>query len=183
MHASRASTKESVSNPLYGVDRHGTIQAMLIGSSGSFETDLSPIECAERLNKPMRKFSFGSRADEHGFGLANSGRTMIRIVGTLRPEAGGTAVDYRVEFMPVALIAIASAFIVGTPVLAALIKLGSLPTADLAWLLVIVPAVAAANIWISERQAKWLREFLRQALDDRSHITAVTSDPSPGLGR
>src|SRR4029077_18578853 len=47
-------------------------RCMLIGSVGQFQTSLPPGECSQRLNGKLGRFSFGSRADIAGFGLAKS---------------------------------------------------------------------------------------------------------------
>src|SRR5712692_4737442 len=72
-------------------------------------TRLNAEECGERLRTAMRGFMLrgfmsGSRADSSGFRLARGTRTAIRIRGTFAPRPdGGTFVEYRVEFLPVAL--------------------------------------------------------------------------------
>jgi hypothetical protein len=93
---------------------------------------------------------------------------MIRIVGTFTPAGSGSSVDYKIEFMPAALIAVAAAFIVSLPVIAIVIELGYVSTGELLWLIVIVPLVAAANLWLSERQARWLKEFVLGRLPTRA---------------
>jgi hypothetical protein len=138
---------------------------MLIGSSGRFVTHLAPTECAARLSRRLGPLSLKGRADESRFELARPGRTIIRMVGTFMPGGSGCSVDYRIEFIPRALIEVAIAFGVGTPILVVLVNLGYIAAREVASLIIIVPVVAAANIWFSERQAQWLKAFVFRELD------------------
>jgi hypothetical protein len=138
---------------------------MLIGSSGHFVTRLTPTECAARLSRRRGPLSVKGRADESRFEIARPGRTIIRMVGTFMPVGSGCSVDYRIEFIPRALIEVAIAFVVGTPILVVLINLGYIAASEVSSLIFIVPLVVAANIWFAERQAQRLKGFVLEELE------------------
>jgi hypothetical protein len=160
--------EDEVTDGITGV----TSRAVLIGKSGSMMTRLSGEECGERLRPAMRGFMSGSRADSSGFRLARGRRTAIRIRGTFvpRPE-GGTVVEYRVEFLPAALLLLA----VTTPLSFLVLGVGFWLAHQSVWdvwpLLPIWVLVVAANVWISDRQGHWLLGFVRHRLE--------ASEPAP----
>lgn len=138
---------------------------MLIGTSGRFETHLSPDECAQLLRENLKRFSISSHADRARFGLAKRGRTMIRIVGVLEARTGGSTVDYKIEFMPAALVALGVSALASIPIFVAWTFLGH-PIVPVVLLLVLAITLAGTlNFWISERQAGWLRGFVMSTLD------------------
>lgn len=139
---------------------------MLIGKSGSMITALSPDQCGERLRNVMRKFLWGSRADASGFKLARGSRTVIRIRGAFAPQqAGGTLVTYRIEPLPVAVVSLAVAFPLSLVVIISMLVLTHQSLSILLWLVPIVAIVGAANVWISDIQARRLIRILKSELD------------------
>lgn len=82
------------------------------------------------------------------------------MVGTFMPARSGSRIDYRIEFIPRALLEVGIAFLVSTPILAVLVASRYVALSEASSLFVIVPLVLAANIWISERQAQWLKAFV-----------------------
>jgi hypothetical protein len=138
---------------------------MLIESQGSFETGLSPEDCAQRLKQRMRGLMLGSRAGSAGFSLSKGMRTIIRIRGTFAPtRSGPTHVDYRIEFIPDAMFVLVVSTVIGTAVLAFLLTLTHIALVELWPLIPLAVLVAAANVWTSERQAQWLVAFVRREL-------------------
>jgi hypothetical protein len=140
---------------------------MLIGSSGRFETRFAPDECAQRLNQDRSAAWYVGYANASGFQLAKYGRTMVLIRGTFIPSSTGSGVDYRVEFIPWLLWALALSVVISILVLIVLLWIGHGSTSQLGWSIVIVPLALAANLWISERQAQWLRDYVTSALEAR----------------
>jgi hypothetical protein len=141
---------------------------MLIGSSGRFETHFSPDDCAQRLRQNLRRFSISSHADRTRFGLAKRGRTMIRIVGAIAAREGGSTVDYKIEFMPAALVALGVSAVASIPIFVAWSFLGYPVIPILLLLIVAIVVTGTLNFWISERQAKWLKDFVASTLDARA---------------
>lgn len=90
---------------------------------------------------------------------------MVRIRGTFIPTSPGSGVDYRVEFIPWLLWALALSVVISILVLIVLLWIGHGSTSQLGWSIVIVPLALAANLWISERQAQWLRVYMTSALE------------------
>jgi hypothetical protein len=142
-------------------------RAMLIGSSGRLETHSPPNECAQRLRQNLRRFSISSYADQAGFGLAKRGRTMIRIVGTVSAKESGSTVDYRIEFMPAALLALAVSAVAAIPIFVGWSLLGYSIVPMVLLLIVAIIVTGSINLWISERQAGWLRDYVASTLDAR----------------
>ncbi len=144
---------------------------MLIGKSGSMITRLNAEECGERLRTAMRGFMLrgfmsGSRADSSGFRLARGTRTAIRIRGTFAPRPdGGTFVEYRVEFLPVALWVLAVTTPIGFAVIGAGLWLAHQSVWDVWPILPMWVVGVAANVWISDRQAHWLVDFISHRLE------------------
>ncbi len=129
-------------------------------------TKLSPNECSEQLRLSKRRFKLGSRADSSAFRLAKAGRTMIRIRGIFAPQpGGGTVINYRIEFLPAALVALAVGFPLGLLVLIGLFWLARQSLWEIWPLIPISVLVVAANLWISERQAHWLVDFVGHQLN------------------
>jgi hypothetical protein len=149
---------------------------MLIGSSGRFEAHFTPVECGRRLNQDRNASSHVGHADVSGFQLARYGRTAVRIRGTFTPSTIGCEVRYRVEFIPAMLWALVAAFAVSIPVLMILIWLGYVPMSTLALLFAIVVVVLPLNLWFSERQAGWLKDYLVSVLDLGRAPKAVEPD-------
>jgi len=137
---------------------------MLIGSSGRFETRFTPDECAQRLRTNLRRFSISSYANASRFGLSKSGKTMIRIVGTVTARGGGSAVDYKIEFMPAALVALGFSAVAVIPIFVVWSYLGYSFVPILLVLIVAVVVTSTLNFWISERQAKWLKDYVASTL-------------------
>lgn len=143
-----------------------TSGAVLIGKSGSMTTKFGAEECCERLRAVMRGFKLGSRVDSSGFKLAKSGRTAIRIRGTFVPQPGGsTIVSYRIEFLPVVLLALAITTPLGIMVLALGFWLAHQNIWEVWSLLPLCVLVIGGNLWISDRQAHWLVVFVRNRLE------------------
>ena len=140
---------------------------MLIGSSGRFKTHFSPDECAQLLRQNLTRFSISSHADRTRFGLAKRGRTMIRMVGTFGAREGGSTVDYKIEFMPAALLALAVSALAAVPIFVVWSLLGYSAIPILLLLVVAIVITGAINFWISERQARWLRDYVTSTLDIR----------------
>jgi len=104
---------------------------------------------------------------------------MIRIVGTLAAREGGSTVDYRIEFMPAALVALGVSVVATIPIFAAWSYLGYSLIPLLLLLLVAVVLTGTMNFWISERQAKWLRDYVistlgAQTIARRLPVSGVT---------
>ena len=139
---------------------------MLIGKSGAVITRLNAQECGERLRTATGGYMSGSRADSSGFSLARGRRTAIRIRGTFIPRPdGGTFVEYRVEFLPVALWVLAVTTPLGFAVIGAGFWLAHQSVWDVWAILLMWPLGVAANVWISERQAHPLLGFVRDRLE------------------
>ena len=138
---------------------------MLIGSTGRFEAPFTPVECGRRLDQDQNASSYVGHADASGFQLARYGRTAVRIRGTFTASAMGCEVYYRVEFIPALLWLLVGAFALSIPVLIALIWLGYFPTSALAWLFAMVAIALPLNLWFSERQAGWLKNYVTTVLD------------------
>lgn len=129
-------------------------------------TRLGVDQCFERLRAGMRGFKLGSRVDSSGFRLARAGRTAIRIRGTFVPQSGGgTLVNYRIEFLPALLVGWAIATPIGLLVLVMLFSLAHENLWELWPLIPISVLVIGANLWISDRQARWLVAFVSQKLE------------------
>lgn len=138
---------------------------MLIGNSGSMITRLNAEECGERLRTATGYMS-GSRADSSGFSLARSRRTAIRIRGTFVPRPdGGTFVEYRVEFLPVAVWMLAVTTPLGFAVIGAGFWLAHQSVWDVWPILPLWVLGIAANVWISDRQGHRLLAFISHRLE------------------
>ena len=90
---------------------------------------------------------------------------MIRIVGTVSARANGSTVNYKIEFMPAALVALAVSALAVIPIFVAWSLLGYPVILILLLLLAAVVVTGTLNYWISERQAKWLRDYVTSTLD------------------
>ena len=90
---------------------------------------------------------------------------MIRIVGTVAPSDGGSTVDYRIEFMPAALLALGFSAVGAIPIFVVWSYLGYTFVPILLLLIVVIVVTGTANFWISERQAKWLKDYVTSTLD------------------
>jgi hypothetical protein len=137
---------------------------MVIGSWDRFEAPFPPAECGRRLNRDRSADSYVGHADESGFQLAVYGRTGVQIRGTFRPSGAGSEVVYRAEFTPWVVWALVLAFAACVPAIIALVWSGYLPGSMVALLIAIVPLALAANLWISERQARGLRAYVASVL-------------------
>jgi hypothetical protein len=113
----------------------------------------------------LGRFKQGSYADSSRFGLAKRGRTMIRIVGSITPQAGGSIVAYKIQFTPAALVALAASVLAAIPIFVAWSLLGYPVIPILLLVMVAVVLTCVFNFWISERQATWLRDYVRSTLD------------------
>jgi len=89
---------------------------------------------------------------------------MIRIVGTLTARRDGSTVDYRIEFMPAALVALGVSVVGTIPIFAAWSYLGYSLLPILLLLLIAIVLTGTINLWISERHAKWLRDYVISTL-------------------
>lgn len=137
-------------------------------------TTLAADECCERLNIAKRGFMLGSRADPSGFRLAKADRTAIRIRGTFAPQpGGGTVVRYRIEFLPAAIVVLVIVTPISLVVLVGLFWLAHQSLWELWPLVPISVLVIAANLWILDRQAHWLVDFVRHQLDVRQSTPAA----------
>jgi hypothetical protein len=129
-------------------------------------TKLGADECCERLRNAKRGFMLGSHADRSGFRLAKAGQTAIRIRGTFAPQpGGGTVVRYRIEFLPAAIVVLAIVTPLSLVVVGGLFWLAHQSVWEIWPLLPISVLVVAANLWVSDRQAHWLVDFVRHHLD------------------
>lgn len=64
--------------------------------------------------------------------------------------------DYRIEFIPAMLWALALAFAVGIPVVIAVVWLRYLPASTLVWLVAIVAVMLPLNVWFSRMAGRLL---------------------------
>jgi hypothetical protein len=87
--------------------------------------------------------------------------------GTFKPSCTGCEVDYRIEFIPMMLWVLVLSYAVGIPVVIAAVWLGYIPVSVIAWLIAITAIVLPLNVWFSERQAAWLKEYIDSVLDLR----------------
>jgi len=87
--------------------------------------------------------------------------------GTLKLSGTGTEVDYRIEFIPMMLWALVLSYAVGIPVVIAAVWLGYIPMSALVLLIAITAFGLLINLWFSERQAAWLKDYLDSVLDVR----------------
>ena len=138
---------------------------MLIGSSGHYDAPFPPGECVRRLNHARDSGTFVGRANSDGFQLVIYGRTAVRIRGVFTPTATGSLVDYRIELIPGVLWAVVLALAVSIPILVGMVWVGYIPWQTLALAFVIATAVLALNGWVSEWQARRLRDHLGTALN------------------
>ena len=129
-------------------------------------TALSPEECADRLRPAWPGFMSGSKADSSGFRLAKGTRTAIRIRGTFDPRSsGGTIINFRIEFLPVALAALAVGTPLGLLVLVAVFGLAHESVWEL-WPVILMYVLGlGANLWLSDRQARRLIDFVSRRLE------------------
>jgi protein-S-isoprenylcysteine O-methyltransferase Ste14 len=98
--------------------------------------------------------------------LAKRGRTAVRIRGEFVGQpGGGTTVEYRVEFLPVAVVSLAIGWPLGFFAIVLFLSLAHQSFIVLWWLVPLTVLVAAANLWISEMQARWLTHFVRDRLE------------------
>ncbi len=93
---------------------------------------------------------------------------MIRIVGTVAPRDGGSMVDYKIECMPAALVALGVSAIAAIPIFVAWSYLGYSVVPILLVLIGAIVLTGTMNFWISERQAQWLRDYITSTLDGQS---------------
>ena len=129
-------------------------------------TKLGHDECGQRLRGGMRSFMWGSRANSSGFRLARGGRTAVRIRGTFVAQpGGGTVVEYRIEFLPVAVVSLAKSAPVGFLVLGMLFWLAHQSLLELWWFVPLTAFVVAANLWVSEIQRRRLIAFVMDRLE------------------
>jgi hypothetical protein len=138
---------------------------VLIGSSGHYDAPFPPGECVRRLDHARDSGAFVGRVDDAGFQLATYGRTAVRIRGTFTPTATGSRVDYRIELIPGVLWAVVLALMVSIPVLVGMVWVGYIPWQTLALAFVIATAVLALNGWVSEWQARRLRDHVGSVLN------------------
>jgi hypothetical protein len=93
---------------------------------------------------------------------------MIRIVGAISAREGGSTVDYKIEFIPAALVALGVSALASIPIFVAWSFLGY-PVIPI--LLLLIGAMVLAGIlnwWISEQQAKWLKDYVASTLGAQS---------------
>jgi hypothetical protein len=138
---------------------------VLIGSSGHYDAPFPPGECVRRLNDARDSGTFVGRADGAGFQLVIYGRTAVRIRGVFTPTATGSRVDYRIDLIPEVLWAVVLALAVSIPILVGMAWVGYVSWQTLAFAFVIATAVLALNGWVSEWQARRLRDLLGSALN------------------
>src|SRR5262249_18315958 len=100
-----------------------------------------------------------------GFVLTRYGRTAVRVRGSFTPSPLGTRVNFRIEFIPWMMWALALSYVIGVPLLVALALRGLAPASTLAWAAVITSIVLALNFWFSELQAKRLKDYVTTALN------------------
>jgi hypothetical protein len=84
----------------------------------------------------------------------------------LGPE--GTRVDYQLEFIPLMFWAFVIAYAIGIPVIIVATWLHYIPLTAIAWLIGITAVLLPLNVWFSERQASWLREYITTVLETRA---------------
>lgn len=89
---------------------------------------------------------------------------MIRIVGKIAATDGGSTVDYKIEFMPAALVALAFSAVAAIPIFVAWSFLGYPVLPILLLLMVAIVFTGIANFWLSERQARWLKDYVTSTL-------------------
>jgi hypothetical protein len=92
---------------------------------------------------------------------------MIRIVGTVSAKESASTVDYRIELMPAALLALAVSAVAAIPIFVAWSLLGYSIVPMVLLLIVAIIVTGSINLWISERQAGWLRDYVASTLDAR----------------
>jgi hypothetical protein len=155
------------------------MDSMVIGSSGRFDTGFPPNECGQRLNSDRSASSYVGHADGFGFQLAKYGRTAVRIRGTFTPHGAGSQVHYQIEFIPAILWWLALAFTIGIPLLLAMAWLHHVSASTLIFALVIVGVVLPINIWFSEQQANWLKDYVIGVLDVRVDTRSESRDFRP----
>ena len=96
--------------------------------------------------------------------MSRYGRTAVRIRGGFTPIPMGCRVDYHVEVIPWMLWALVASYAIGIPVLLGLIWFGYVPFSVPAWAIVITAFGLAINLWFSEQQARWLKDYVTSAL-------------------
>ena len=89
----------------------------------------------------------------------------MRMLGAFTPTSTGCRIDYRIELIPATLWALGAAYAIGIPVLIGLILFGYVPASALAWALVITAGGLGVNLWFSERQAAWLKDYVATSLE------------------
>lgn len=89
----------------------------------------------------------------------------MRMRGAFTQTSAGCRVDYRIEFIPWLLWALIASYAIGTPLLVGLVLFGSAPPSVLAWAVVITSAGLGINLFFSERQAHWLKDYVASVLD------------------
>ena len=140
------------------------VAAMQIGSSGRFESRLSPDECGQRLKRHVRLFGLRGWADASGFSLMKW-RSAIRIRGTFtRAGQNLTLVDYQVGPGRAAMVALAVSTVIGLGLLALGFTLAQASIVEVWPLILIVALVIGANLWIAELQAQSLASLVRSEL-------------------
>jgi hypothetical protein len=144
---------------------------MLIGSSGRSQARFDPDECARRLNHDRSAGSYVGYANAVGFQLSRHGRTAVRIRGTFTASGAGSQVDYRIEFIPMILWALVLAYMVSIPFVLVAVWSGYIPLSALAWVIAVTVIGLSVNLWFSERQAVWLKEYISSVLDLRPMAT------------
>jgi len=80
----------------------------------------------------------------------------------------GATVDYKIEFKPAALLALAVLVLAAIPIFVAWSLLGYSVIPILLLLMVALVLTGVANFWISERQARWLRDYVTSLLEART---------------
>lgn len=145
--------------------RSANFPCMLIGSVGSFDARLSPDECVHRLNAGPSSNSYVGYVDARGFEFARYGRTAVRMRGTFTARSTNCRVDYRIEFIPWMLWTLVASYAIGIPLLVGFVVMGYLPYSVIVWAVVITAVGLGVNVWFSDRQAQWLKDYLESALD------------------
>lgn len=90
---------------------------------------------------------------------------MIRIVGNVTARDSGSTVNYKIEFMPAALVALGFSAVAAIPIFIAWSFLGYNVLPILLLLVVAIVVTGTLNYWISERHARWLRDYVASTLD------------------
>lgn len=79
--------------------------------------------------------------------------------------------DYKIEFMPAALMALGFSALAAIPIFVVWSYLGYSIVPILLLLAFAVVFTGTMNFWISERQAKWLRDHVISTLDARTNAS------------